>query len=416
MRLSHLAPLVMSVLLLPCASASAEQDARPSIFFEGLLDMAYPFESGGLPEVNQFRRGDSLFDNMRLTLFADVVFSRRLSLLNQLILDPSSRASIGTFYRPVLRYTAWEAEGADLYIEAGKLPTSFGSYSPRAYSNRGALVGPPLVYHYFTTARANRLLSGANDILDYRRDRAVSEDDYAIGSTADSGHGLALIYDPCWDTGVRAIGSYWRFEYFLAVTQGTLSDPRSSGGDSNDGKQVSGRLGVVLSPGFILGASLARGPYLRDSLRDTLRSVGAGVEDFHQRAIGFDAEFGYRHFALVGELILNRWEAPGIHGNRLETWDLDATGWYVEGKYTISPGLYGAARYGRIDFSKVDDGAGNRLCWDDPIQRWEYGVGYHFRDGVIGKLIRQDVRVTHDFHTRGTASEHFHAIQLSISF
>jgi hypothetical protein len=416
MRLRHLALLTLSATLFSCATALAERDAGPSIFFEGLLDMAYPFESDGLPEVNQFRRGDSLFDNMRLTLFADVVFSRQLTLLNQIILDPSSRAAVSSFYRPVLRFTAFENASADLRLEAGKLPTSFGSYSPRAYSNSGPLVGPPLVYHYFTTLRANTILSEPHDILAHREARADSVDDYAIGSAPGSGHGLALIYDPCWDTGVRAIGSYWRFEYFVAVTQGTLSDPQSSGGDSNDGKQASGRLGLVLGPGLVLGASLARGPYLRDSLRDTLGTVGAEVEDFHQRVIGFDAEFGYRHFSVVGELVLNRWQVPGIPDSRLERWDFDATGWYVEGKYTVSPGLYGAVRYGRIDFGKVDDGSGNQLSWDDPIQRWEYGVGYHFSDGVIGKLIRQDVQVTHDFHTPGTVSEHFHAIQLSISF
>lgn len=165
-----------------------------------------------------------------------------------------------------------------------------------------------------------------------------------------------------------------------------------------------------------LDADVSRGPYLDGSLADTLRSFGADVEAFRQQAVGFDTEVGYRHLKVVAEAVLNRWQVPGIRGGKAEAWNLDATGWYVEGKYTVSPGLYVAIRYGRMDFSEVDDGNGNQLSWDDPIQRWEYGFGYSFRDGVIGKVIRQDVRVRQDYPQAGTASEHFHAVQLSISF
>ena len=88
----------------------------------------------------------------------------------------------------------------------------------------------------------------------------------------------------------------------------------------------------------------------------------------------------------------------------------------MEGKYTVAPGLQVAVRLDRLDFGDIDDGSGNRLPWDDPVQRWEYGLGYHLRDGVIAKFIRQDVRAEQSYPDERTAHEHFHAIQLSVSF
>ena len=62
------------------------------------------------------------------------------------------------------------------------------------------------------------------------------------------------------------MGSAWRLEYSLAVTQGTLSDPRSNATDNNDGRQVAGRLGFVPFAGLLVQGSYAQGPYLDRSV------------------------------------------------------------------------------------------------------------------------------------------------------
>ncbi len=407
--------LILSVaLLVPLTSVEGDTEAGPTFFINGLVDLATAFNKDGLPQVNRMRRGDSPFDNLRLTLFGDVAFNSRIALFNQVIFDPTSRSSTSSFLRSYVRFTALETAEGDLHLEAGKIPTAFGTFGPRAYSNRNPLISPPLMYHYFTSLRSNQLPADNADLLAHRGEGPSS----AFGGFSGGGsslrfNGLPIIYDICWDFGIQAVGALWRLEYLAALTQGTLSDPRTGGGDNNDGKQVVLHLGLVPAPGLVIGASYARGPYLDSSVGNALQ--GAEVEDFHQEVIGFDLEFGIRHFRLIAELAANRWESPNItdgQGNRV---DLKNVGWYVEGKYTLSAGFYASVRYGRITFGEIDDGSGNRVAWDEPVERWESGLGFYFWDGVVGKVIRQDVRKER-LGTPGRSHESFWATQLSLSF
>ena len=399
--------ILLSVL---AVRADGEAEVEPVVFLNGTLDLASAFSEDGAPQVNQLRRGDSPFDNIRATLFGDVAFGPRLTLFNQVLIDPTSRASIKSFFRSYFRFSAFSGEQADLSFVAGKIPTTFGSYAPRAYSSRNALIGMPLMYHYFSSLRSNQLPADNADLLAHRGEGPSSAfGQFKGGGVARAFSGLPIIYDVCWDTGIQAIGSLWRLEYLVAMTQGTLSDPRSGGGDNNDGKQVVAHVGFVPLTGLLLGASYARGPYLAAAVGRALPQ-GAGVEDFHQEAVGFDLEFGIRHLKLIGEFVANRWESPNITDRQGNRADLKNVGWYIEGRYAFGPGFYAAVRYDRLRFEKIDDGSGNEVAWDDSVERWEGGIGYHFMDGVIGKVMVQDTQK--DRVPRVT----FLATQLSLSF
>jgi hypothetical protein len=397
------------------APTQADTGEVPQVFFGGIMDFTTAFQNQGLPEVNRFRRGDSAFDNMRMTLFTDVVFSPRITLFTQVILDPTSGSSISSFFRPYARFTALETAKGVLHLEVGKLPTPFGSISPRAYSTRNPLVSSPLMYHYFTSLRSNQIPADNADLVSHRGQGPFSVfTGYSGGGASRAFNGLPLIYEICWDTGAQAIGSFWRFDYRASVTQGTLGDPRNGGGDNNDGKQFSGRLGLVPMTWLTVDSSYARGPYLHSDVAPALRQ-GKQVEDYHQKALGFDAAIGFRHLELIGELMLNTWDVPNIVDTNGREKAVETTGFYVQGKYAIRPGLYAAVRLDQIDFGEVDDGSGTSVPWDEPVKRIEFGVGYHFRDGVIGKVIRQDIRVEHQAPAT-SSHDYFWGAQLSLSF
>lgn len=55
-------------------------------------------------EADRMRRGDSPLSHLRLNLFGDVVLSDRLTLFNQLPIDPSARATLGTYLSSYIRY------------------------------------------------------------------------------------------------------------------------------------------------------------------------------------------------------------------------------------------------------------------------------------------------------------------------
>lgn len=228
-----------------------------------------------------------------------------------------------------------------------------------------------------------------------------------------------MVYDPGWDVGIAAVGSLWRFEYVMAVMQGTLSAPRSKGGDNNEGKSFSGRIGFVPFIGAVVGTSFGHGPYLDNAVVLPLRAKGfKNVEEFNQQTVGFDAEFSIRHLKLYGEAVYNRWESPNIKDKAgVKRVDLTNIGWYAEGKYTFLPGLYAAVRYSKITFGKIDDGTVAHVArhWDDDVETWESGIGYKLTEGVIGKFVNQ----THSRkpNTGGKAKyEYFWATQLSMAF
>ncbi|PYQ15889.1 MAG: hypothetical protein DMF80_07495 [Acidobacteria bacterium] len=411
MRLRLIGGLVVAILT-PAGPAAAQTAPGPQAFFNGTVDLAYPFEDGGAPKINRLIRGDSPFDNVRLRLFADVVLNSRWSAFSQILIDPSSRLGLESFLRSYVRFNAFKKEKADLSFQAGVVPTPFGAYSPRAYSERNPLVSDPLMYHYFTSLRSNQLPASNADLLRHRG-QGQSDDftSFAGPGSPVRFNGMPMIYDPCWDVGVQALGSAGRLEYVLAVAQGTLSNPRFKGGDNNAGKQLSGRLAFVPRPGVVLGASYARGPYLDAVLQSGLRP-GTDVDDFRQEIWGFDAEYGVRHLVLYAELARNRWQSPNITDGRGRRQDLTVLGGYVEAKYTLRPGLFAALRYDRIDFGDIDGaGPGARTPWDYDVRTWEYGVGYYLTDRVIAKLVRQDYRTAGE-----EGSEHFWAMQVSVSF
>ena len=412
-------PRTCSLLLFLCLVASGVSlagslDLGSKVFFNGTLDLATAFGNEGVPQFHEFIRGDSPFDPVRLRLFGDVAFNRRLTLFNQFLIDPDIRFAPKSFLRSYLRLNIFETQDADLSIQAGKIPTVFGNLGNRAYSPENPLISVPLVYHYFSSLRGNQLPANNLDLLQERGNGLSREFGGFEGGGAHRGfNGMPIIYDTCWDVGVQVIGSVSRLEYSVAVTQGTLSGPRALVLDDNRGKQLALRLKHVFSAELSVGGSFARGPYLNSVVQPALVEAQQ-VEDFNQRVYGIDVEYGVGHLSVVAEFMSNLWQTPNItdvQGNRT-----DLTNWsgYVEGKYVLRPGLFAALRYDTLGFGKIDDGSGfgKRVPWDYGVRSWEIGLGYYLTDQVIGKIVQQ----VHKIDEPGASWEPFWAVQLSTSF
>jgi hypothetical protein len=67
---------------------------------------------------------------------------------------------------------------------------------------------------------------------------------------------------------------------------------------------------------------------------------------------------------------------------------LRATTLSVEGKYTILPGFYVAARVGRLGFSEIT-GTTRTAPWDAPVSRLEVGGGYSIQRNLLAKASYQ---------------------------
>jgi hypothetical protein len=67
---------------------------------------------------------------------------------------------------------------------------------------------------------------------------------------------------------------------------------------------------------------------------------------------------------------------------------LTATGFDVEGRYRLAPGLYAAARLGRLSFGEVR-GTSQAVSWDADVTRLEVGGGWSFSRGLVLKVAYQ---------------------------
>jgi hypothetical protein len=284
--------------------------------------------------------------------------------------------------------------GRAFFVQAGRIPPVFGAFGRRTYgSDANALIGYPLAYQYLTSLRPDAIPASADDLLDMRG--RGWRTDFPVGSTA-SAPGVPLMSAYRWDTGVEAYAAGRQFEGSMAVTTGTLSNPRVR--DDNDGLQVSGRVAWKPAVGLVIGASGSRGAFLSRPLAGlaTERSDGP----FTQRAFGLDAEYSRDYWIVRGELIHSRWTLPAIAAPYLDD-PLRATAGFIEGRYRFGPRYFAAARADRLTFSRI---RGERLFggvptpWDAPVTRLEVGGGMYLRRtltvrGVVQRNWRDGGRV-----------------------
>jgi len=166
-----------------------------------------------------------------------------------------------------------------------------------------------------------------------------------------------------------------------AVTAGTVSNPLFH--DDNDGRQLAGRVEVRPIAGLVLGTSAARGPFV-----GTAAARSALVEnrssDFTQTAWGGDIEYSRGHALVRAETIVSDWRVP-FQVEPAFTSPLRAVATSVEGRYTIHPGLYAAARVDHLGFSDLA-GTLTTEAWDVPVTRTEFGVGYSIQRNLLAKV------------------------------
>ncbi len=310
----------------------------------------------------------------RIGATADIRVADRVSVLTEIRSENGDRPvpyALFVRVRPLKNFP--------LDVQAGRIPPTFGAFSRRPYGDGNPLIGYPLAYQYLTSLRSDAVALDADELL---RMRARGwRPAYRVGSQA-IGTGMPLVTAFRWDTGVQARIGPERLSASIAVTNGTVSDPRTR--DNNGGKQLSGRIEWRPSAGWILGTSAAHGRYIADSVwaSVSLAAPSAMTDRAHQRAYGADAEYSRDYWMVRGEMIWDQWELPTVAPT------LNASSMFVEGRYKILPGLFAAARFDTLRFERIVTPTQSRT-WDAPITRVETGIGYYLRRNLMAKTTYQ---------------------------
>jgi hypothetical protein len=277
------------------------------------------------------------------------------------------------------RVRPWSDRQVD--IQAGLIPPVFGAFSARAYGNDNPLIGFPLAYQYLTSLRADAIPASADDLLIMRgRGWRVR---YPVGDPL-ADHGLPLVDGLQYPAGVEVHAGGNRIEGSVALTTSSLARPLAR--DLPQGPQLSGRFVVRPVVGLVLGVSAASGAFLTSSLTDTLAAAGE-PHGSSQRALGFDAEYSRGYWIVRAEGVFSNWRLPALQAPAIDG-PLRSFGLDVEARYRLRPGLYVAARAGRIGFSELTGSLG-RMPWDAPVTRIEVGGGYAIRRNLIAKAVYQ---------------------------
>ena len=305
----------------------------------------------------------------------------RLALVGELRSEDAHRVIPYAMYARIRPFA-----GRALFIQAGRIPPVFGAFGRRTYgSDANPLIGYPLAYQYLTPLRADAIPASADDLLAMRGRGWRAE--FPAG-VATPGPGVPLMSAYRWDTGVEAHAAGRRLDGSIAVTAGTLSNPRVR--DDNRGLQVSGRVAWKPIVGLVLGTSAARGAFLSRALADAY-TPRPGRNPYTQRAVGLDAEYSRDYWIVRGELIDSRWTLPALAAPFVSA-PLRATAGFVEGRYRFGPRYFAAARADRLTFSRI---RGARLFngawtpWDAPVTRVELGGGLYLRRTLTARAVVQ---------------------------
>jgi hypothetical protein len=345
-----------------CA-AWADEPERPGAFsvrFGGEASGTLGSEDQGFFNDVAYRR--NALRLFRLSLLGELRAGRHLALLGEL---RSENLDGPQAYGLYLRVRPLPERPLDIQI--GRIPPVFGAFARRRYGQDNPLIGAPLAYQYLTTVRPDAIPANADEMLAERGEGWLTR--YSVGApNADAG--LPVVESMRWDTGVELRIGERPVEWSVAVTRGTLGNPRLS--DDNGSKQLSTRLAWHPLPGFDLGGSFAEGGYLDAGLEPLVPR-----RSYRQRAFGVDAEYSWGRFLVRGEAITGHWQMPTLDAPRIEV-PLEVFALFVEGRCRLAPGLHVAGRVDRLGFGLLS-GSGGTKSWDARVIRVEGGLGYSLR-------------------------------------
>ena len=359
------------------ARAGADEEIHVHGFFQAMLR-----QNGDDGVLQNWSVMGNPFDNFQLFVNTDAVVSDHVAVFTRVRFDDAANSAIGLdgAYVQFQNFSP-----ADLYVQLGKVPSAIGSFQERSYPDKNPLVGLPLMYYYHTTLRSDVIPQGPADLWAVKGKNQYGFVYPSAASTSSTRTGMPTTYDPCWDYGVVALGTWHQFEGRIGLMNGSPGHPET-GEEWNPAHSPEARLGWVPAPWMRLGASFGRGEYLPSSLASQL-PAGKSLSDYTQTVYALDGELTHGWWELRSEWSENIFKNPGIPE------DLRSWSYYVEGRRTLRAGLYSAIRWDNFTYGEIADPFGGRGRWGDNVSRVEAGVGYWAEANLLFKADLQLTRV-----------------------
>lgn len=319
------------------------------------------------PPPGLLLENDSVFFNPRVTLFGDVHVGQHVLASVQARFDrgfdpggePDGDARLDEYF---VRWTPWNEPVVNL--QAGKFATVFGAWVPRHLSWDNPFITAPAPYENILGMTDEGGPASVQAFLN-RRKLADKKGDW-----------LPAIWGPSYASGASVFGRVERFDYAFEIKNASLaSRPEWWTADKNNFSEPAwtGRLGFRPTAAWNFGVSGSTGAYIVEDAPQ-----GSSRGDFQQRTLGLDAAYAHHHLELWSEMILTRFEVPGV-GNA------DALGYFIEAKYKFTESFFAALRWNQQFFGSVSDGTGHDAAWDRDLSRVDLALGWRLNRWLQAK-------------------------------
>ena len=362
------------------ALACAPAIVSAQILFSGQTGVSF-LKSAPTESPRSMNSGRPLF-SWESVLFVDATVTDDVTAL--LTVRASEGREVGFDYAAI---QLADVTPLHLTIRGGKFALPFGNLGDRRFPRTNPLFSLPLIYEYRTSLPNH-----------------VSTESELVAGRG-KGTGMRLLNLGMYDLGVMVTGSVGVLDYAVSVTNGTISSVSYDGGSSNSDLGKILRLAVTPTTGLTIGAAYARGAYLDDT--GLYLAASGGADAYIQQAAEIDCEFSRGHFVFFGEGVYSRWPVPLPY----RTENLDAFGFTLEGKFTLMPRLYVAARVGGLRFGDVRL-QGETGPWDNNVVEFEGGFGYFIDRNVLLKLVRRETRI----QGGGRPQDNLTVVQLAVAY
>jgi len=356
----------------------------PQLKFSGQADLR--FADGG-PAVTPFtynQQGDtggvSTFTALDLHLMMSAVLSPRTRVFAKLLgtSDDGGHVDVESLTITTKLGYGWPV------LDVGRFTSPFGKFSQRFLPMDNPLIGEPLIYTYMTDLPTNQVPASGADLVTQRgMGQSLQLSNYGATTTGQS------LLTGGWNLdGLKFSGHRKKLKYAVAITNEPVS--ATSFLATHDNRAVTVHFGYKPDLPLQIGLSASHGAYLDHAIFVAPAFAPLHIGDFQEDTVGLDVDYAMGPFVFFGELVYKHWDSPAIPGG------LDVTGWFVEPRYKVMPGLYVALRVDRLHFDTIPAGTG-RAAWDFDATRVEPGLGL---------ILERDLRVkaSYEFNTTGGAS------------
>lgn len=339
---------------------------------------------------------DSFLFNPRVSLFLDAQFLQHFYFFAQTRLDrgfdPWDSGPQLRLDEYFLRYTP--LDDARINIQIGKFATAVGSWVRRHDSWQNPFINAPLPYENITTVSDSEAPSSRQDFAGRRFE------------TDEQYERLPIIWGPNYTAGAAILGTIDKYDYDFEIKNASVSSrPQTWQPTETDWSNptFSGHVAFRPNESWNLGVSGSIGSYMTDTV-DTRMTLPPGkrVDNYNQYLLGQDVSFAWRHIQLFAEVFESRFEVPTVGR-------ADTLAYYLEGRYKITPQLFGALRWNEQFYGSI--GASDKP-WGNDIWRVDAALGYRFTNYL-------QIKVQYSFNHQDAPlqqGDQLFATQLTIKF